>query len=104
MNIVKAANEKPGLLEQDRAQSKKHDDKVSQKSKSVKNWLTDFHTRSKLKRSEIVEILQIAYPGFDKGLLSKCEHPEKYGVMLTAKARKHILDEYERRQKHDPQS
>ena len=81
-----AANEKPGLLEQDRTQSKKHDTKVPQKKKSV-NWLVDFYARSGLKRSEVVEILRIAYPAFDKGLLSKCEHPEKYGVQLTAKAR-----------------
>ena len=33
-------------------------------------------------------MLKEKYPGFDKPLWSRCRHPEKYGVRLTAEADK----------------
>ncbi len=37
---------------------------------------------------EAVAVLKEKYDGFDKPLWSRCRHPEKYGVRLTAEAEK----------------
>lgn len=96
-----AVNEKPGLLAQDRADGKKHDIKVSQKTDSVKaNWLEDFRVRHpEIKSAEIIEAIRLSFPGFDKTLLSKCLNPEKYGVELSESAKAYLTDAFEGREK-----
>lgn len=87
------ANEKPGLLEQDRADGNKHDQILTPNQDSVKaNWLEDFRVRHGHKGTEIVEAIRLLFPGFDKALLSKCLKPEKYGIRLTPEAMSAIID------------
>lgn len=41
---------------------------------------------------EAVAVLKEKYHGFDKPLWSRCRHPEKYGVRLTAEAEKVLAE------------
>ena len=41
---------------------------------------------------EAVAVLREKYDGFDKPLWSRCRHPEKYGVRLTAEAEKVLAE------------
>ena len=71
----------------------KHKEKIPRISRSVKpGWLNQFLVRCEASRTEVVETVRLSFPNFDKALLSKCEHPEKYGVQLTPKAKK-LLNE-----------
>ena len=76
---MESKNKKPGLLEQNRAKSNKHDERIAQEQQAVKgaNWLKDFHVRSGLSGAEMVELIRPLCSGFDKTLLAKCENPEK---------------------------
>ncbi len=96
-----AANKKPGLREQDRADGKKHDTILSQNPDSVKtNWLEDFRVRHpEIKGTEIIETVRLLFPGFDKSLLSKCMNPGKYGIKLTPEAMSILIDQFERSKK-----
>lgn len=100
-----AADKRPGLLEQDRADGKKHDTILSQNFNSVKtNWLEDFRVRHPdIKGTEIVETVRLLFSGFDKTLLSKCMNPGKYGIKLTPEAMKILTDQLERSKKNDSQ-
>ena len=93
------ANEKPGLLEQDRANGNKHDTILTPNQHSVKaNWLEDFRAcHPKIKDTEIVEAIRLSFPGFDKTLLSKCKSPEKYGVELSEAVKTCLVVTFEER-------
>lgn len=94
------AYKKPGLLAQDRADGNKHDEIITQPEEFVKtNWLKDFHVRHQLQRNEIIEAIRSFFPGFDKAMLSKCEHPEKYGIQLSDSAKQILIDKFERSNK-----
>lgn len=46
------------------------------------NPLTALRVNNGLKAKEVVTVVRDVYPKFDKPLLSKCEHPDQYGVEL----------------------
>ena len=43
--------------------------------------------RKKCGASACVKAVRVEFPKFDRYLLSKCEHPEDYGVMLKPEAK-----------------
>ena len=43
--------------------------------------------RRKCGASSCVKAVRVEFPRFDRYLLSKCEHPEDYGVMLKPEAK-----------------
>ena len=43
--------------------------------------------RKKCGASACVKAVRVEFPRFDRYLLSKCEHPEDYGVMLKPEAK-----------------
>lgn len=40
----------------------------------------------------VVDVLRAKFPGFDKTLQSKLEHPDRYGIQLTPEAKKWFAD------------
>lgn len=50
--------------------------------------LVTFRRRNKITAMDCVEALRPEYPGIDKTLISKLEHPEKYGAQLTPAAQR----------------
>ena len=56
--------------------------------------MKEFRESRKLSPREIVEVVQEDAPRFDRYLLSKCEHPEKYGIRLLNGIEKDLLEAY----------
>ena len=70
---------------------------IPQTKRPVKaNWLRDYRARRNLSAGEIVELVRPLCPGFDRTLLTKCEHPERYGIQLSPRVinrLKHLEEE-----------
>ena len=59
-----------------------------------RNVLRDIRLKKSVPPKEIVETIRALYPGFDKTLLSKCEHTEKYGIEPCRRAADAVLEKY----------
>lgn len=82
-----AANKKPGLLEQDRAETKETMPSIAENESAVKgNELRALRIAAGVSAREIVELVQKFYPKYDKTLQSKCENSADYGVCLVEDA------------------
>ena len=56
--------------------------------------MKEFRESRKLSPREIVEVVQEDAPRFDRYLLSKCEHPEKYGIRLLNEIEQNLAEAF----------
>ncbi len=56
--------------------------------------LRDLRISKQLPAKDIVAVVQKLYPAFDKTMLSKSEHGDKYGVTLRRDALDALIDEF----------
>lgn len=89
------------LLEQQKPQTKDHDPSIADTANPVKahiNVLAALRIDKKLLAKEMVDVVRVLYPRYDKMLHSKCEHGKEYGIQLRADALNALL------QKFDPEA
>lgn len=56
--------------------------------------IKEFRESRKLSPREIVEVVQEDAPRFDRYLLSKCEHPDKYGIRLLNEIEQNLAEAF----------
>jgi len=72
----------------------------------MSNKLRDLRMTSEATPQQMVDIVRVKYPKYDKPLQSKCEHTEDYGVELTYPAFRELVirllgkEEWEKYKRH----
>ena len=67
---------------------------VKKGGERMANELFDLRTSKGIPAKDMVNVVRAIYPRFDKPLLSKCQHPELYGVELLNDAMDALRREY----------
>lgn len=56
--------------------------------------MKEFREGRNLSQRDIIDVVQESAPGFDKYLLSKVEHPEKYGIRLLNEIEQNLVEAF----------